>query len=146
MKLQKLVYFAHGWYLAIQDKALIEEPVEAWQYGPVIRSIYDEFKKYGRNYIQTKATYYDFSSKPFHKFDYKINENDKKDSKLLDDIWDIYGALDAYELSRITHYENSPWTIIVTENRDKFNQIYWSTIIPNDMIKAYFREIMNENK
>lgn len=29
MKIQKLVYFAHGWSLAIANKALLNEAVEA---------------------------------------------------------------------------------------------------------------------
>lgn len=40
MKLQKLVYFAHGWCLAHADKPLINEKVEAWQYRPVVSSLY----------------------------------------------------------------------------------------------------------
>ncbi|MFQ5632018.1 MAG: Panacea domain-containing protein, partial [bacterium] len=34
MKLQKLVYFAHGYYLAITGQPLIEEEIQAWRYGP----------------------------------------------------------------------------------------------------------------
>jgi uncharacterized phage-associated protein len=40
MKLLKLVYIAHGWYLAFADKPLISEKVEAWDYGPVRASAY----------------------------------------------------------------------------------------------------------
>ena len=47
MKLQKLVYFAHGWNLAISNNPLIKEPIEAWDYGPVISTIYNEFKLFG---------------------------------------------------------------------------------------------------
>lgn len=36
MQIQKLVYIAHGWHLAITEKPLIHESVEAWTYGPVI--------------------------------------------------------------------------------------------------------------
>lgn len=39
MKLQKLVYFAPGWYLALFNKPLIDERVEAWKFGPVILSM-----------------------------------------------------------------------------------------------------------
>jgi uncharacterized phage-associated protein len=55
MKLQKLVYFAHGWCLALADKPLINEKIEAWQYGPVVSSLYREFKKYGNEGITSPA-------------------------------------------------------------------------------------------
>jgi uncharacterized phage-associated protein len=38
MKIQKLVYLAHGWHLALHGPALIKQQVEAWPYGPVIRT------------------------------------------------------------------------------------------------------------
>ena len=54
MKLQKLIYFAHGWHLALTSKPLINEHPEAWAYGPVIPSIYHRFKKYGRDAVQNR--------------------------------------------------------------------------------------------
>jgi len=51
MKLQKLVYFAHGWRLALYNSPLIDEAIQAWQYGPVIPGIYHEFKHYGNRDI-----------------------------------------------------------------------------------------------
>lgn len=33
MQIQKLVYFAHGWYLALTGEPLVEEHPEAWAYG-----------------------------------------------------------------------------------------------------------------
>ena len=56
MKIIKLVYIAHGWYLALTDKPLIKDYVEAWTYGPVIPDLYHEFKKYGNRPIQEYAT------------------------------------------------------------------------------------------
>src|SRR4051812_39910789 len=55
LKLQKLVYFAHGWYLALAGKPLIEERVQAWQFGPVIPTLYREFKRYGNSPIASPA-------------------------------------------------------------------------------------------
>lgn len=49
MQVQKLVYFAHGWYLAFTDNALIDENVEAWTYGPVIPSVYEALQQYRAN-------------------------------------------------------------------------------------------------
>ena len=52
MKLQKLVYLAHGWHLALCDGAtLINEQIEAWDHGPVIRALYAAFASYGRHII-----------------------------------------------------------------------------------------------
>lgn len=59
MKLQKLIYFAHGWHLAIYGEPLIDESVEAWAWGPVISSIYHDFKKYGRDPITSPAVVVD---------------------------------------------------------------------------------------
>jgi uncharacterized phage-associated protein len=56
MKIQKLVYFSHGWHLSINNgRALIDEAVQAWTYGPVIPSLYHEFKKYGNGPITSPA-------------------------------------------------------------------------------------------
>ena len=51
IKLQKLIYFAHGFYLAIREKPLVKEKIEAWQFGPVITSVYHKFKDWGSNPI-----------------------------------------------------------------------------------------------
>src|SRR5256885_15287234 len=56
MKLQKLIYFAHGWYWAIKNEPLIDESVEAWKYGPVIPSVYHAFKHYGTDSIKSLKT------------------------------------------------------------------------------------------
>ena len=46
MQLQKLVYIAHAWALAL-DQGLIYEPVEAWLWGPVIPSLFHNLGRYG---------------------------------------------------------------------------------------------------
>ncbi len=51
MHIQKLIYFAHGWNLALTGEPLIRERVEAWDYGPVIRALYGELKVFGSGAI-----------------------------------------------------------------------------------------------
>jgi hypothetical protein len=51
MQIQKLVYFAHGWNLAITGEPLIWERVEPWDYGPVVRNLYRNLREFGSGAI-----------------------------------------------------------------------------------------------
>jgi len=56
LKLQKLLYYAQAWYLVKNNgEKLFDDEIEAWQYGPVIRSVYDAYKCFGRNPINDEA-------------------------------------------------------------------------------------------
>lgn len=46
LKLNKLVYFMHGVYLAREDTPLIRNRFECWQRGPVISSLYHRLKRF----------------------------------------------------------------------------------------------------
>ena len=56
MQVIKLVYIAHGWHLAIYDVPLVDDYVQAWQYGPVIPPLYYAFKRFGSGPITTIPT------------------------------------------------------------------------------------------
>lgn len=121
LKMQKLIYFAHGWNLAIHGRPLVSEFVGAWPYGPVIRSIYEEYKKYGRNAIPVGA-------------ECRIDEGIQGDTQtvtLLNKVWEVYRHFTAYQLSDMTHAEGTPWQKANASN---------SSIIPHDEIKAHFIE------
>lgn len=53
LKLQKILYLAQLTYVAInKDLPLIEESFEAWDYGPVLPSLYDRVKRFGKEPIR----------------------------------------------------------------------------------------------
>ena len=80
MRVLKLAYMAHGWSLAIIDKPLINEYVQAWRYGPVIPSIYYSFRPQG---------IYDLKPTQF------IHESEIDDDtkELIPAVYDLYSHL-----------------------------------------------------
>ena len=135
MKLQKLVYFAHGCCLALLDRPLLNEPIEAWRYGPVINSLYQEFKKFGNSHLTKKAQIADEDGKLI---DFP-SPTDQNIVALLDKILESYGRYTAFQLSNATHYDGTPWDI--TWN-SKLSDIDYSSsgnrIINNSKIKFHF--------
>ncbi|MEK6748472.1 MAG: type II toxin-antitoxin system antitoxin SocA domain-containing protein [Pseudomonadota bacterium] len=138
MKMQKLVYFAHGWYLAIKNEPLIDEQVEAWQFGPVIPSLYQEFKSYGKSEITAYAT--EFTGLSLATLSLETpripDTQDLKD--FLNKIWEVYGGLTAIQLSNLTHQCDTPWRKTWGENG-----VPKGTDINSDEIRAYFRSQAN---
>lgn len=51
LSMQKLVYFAYGWMMIHTRRKLFYDRIEAWQYGPVIPSLYHSLKQFGRKKI-----------------------------------------------------------------------------------------------
>lgn len=132
MKLQKLVYITHGWYLAITGQPLITDDIEAWQYGPVIPSLYSEFRNCGRSVITDYATDVQVSEGDLS-FTFtppKVNENDNQTIDLANKIWTIYGSYSGPQLSNLTHMTDTPW--------DKVYKVSPRATIANDLIKDHF--------
>ena len=103
MQLIKLAYIADGWSLALLGKPLANEPAEAWQYGPVFRSIYNAFSGIGARPIANRA-YLRGTELP-----YAENFSDQEDS-LIRMVVSSYGKLTAYALSNLTHQAGTPWS------------------------------------
>ncbi len=126
MKLQKLIYFAHGWYLAINNSNLIDEPIQAWEYGPAISSVYHEFKVYGNTEIDKLARHNEYIP--------QINEKDQAKKEFLDVIWDTYRGYGGVLLSNITHIEGTPWDIAKKKG---------DSYIDNEVIKKHFTKMLS---
>lgn len=103
MKLQKILYFVASEYQKETGKPLFTENFETWQYGPVLRSVYNEFRSFSRNFITRFAK--DAESRTL-----MINEEaDPRLQGVLDRVWAVTKGRTAVDLSRITHLEDSAW-------------------------------------
>lgn len=130
MKLQKLVYFAHGWHLAVRGEPLLDERVEAWPYGPVIPSIYHEVKRHG-------AAPIDFPIFQYARRGRQAPEvTDPEVRELLQRVWEVYGRYSAVELSRMAHDPDGPWHR--TWEGEAQRGAIKGVDIPDDEIRDYF--------
>ena len=109
LKLQKLVYCMHGWSLAVRGEALVGELFEAWPYGPVLSSLYQEFKGAGRRYIDWYAVDVDPISGEDKAL--MVGRGDEEFYGLFDVVWDRYKDLSGLKLSSLTHAEGTPWSL-----------------------------------
>jgi|688.fasta_scaffold138291_2 uncharacterized phage-associated protein len=132
LKLIKLVYIAHGWALALTEHQLFDEQIEAWQHGPVIPSLYHEFKNYGSRPIKEPAVEFDFTTGEMVKP--KIPEN-AEIVTILDKVWDVYHTCSAVQLRGLTHQANTPWS-------ECYQKGMKHLVIDNDKIKSHYQELL----
>lgn len=129
LKLQKLVYFAHGWCLAIKKEPLIQESIEAWRHGPVISNLYYEFREFGSEPITRLAKLSKRSD---------IYLNDGFTPLLLMKVWDEYKEYTAFELSAMTHLPETPWKLARKDiSPKKFNVTISDELIKEDFLKSF---------
>lgn len=122
LKVIKLTYIAHGWMLALCDRPLISEDVEAWQYGPVIPELYRDLKQFGRDHITTLNDAYHV-------------ELDEQESSIVEQVCEIYGKYTASQLVGMTHAKGTPWSDIWRAGKG------FRVIISNESIKAYYKRL-----
>jgi uncharacterized phage-associated protein len=145
MQLQKLVYFAHGWYLALTEKPLVDEHPEAWPYGPVFPSLYHAFKEYGGGPIQGRALEYSLDVNPatgrrtiFRATTPSLDDDPVPESReysksVVKRVWDVYGSWTGLQLSQLSHLSDGPWEATRRANPDRKG-----SDIADDQIREYF--------
>jgi uncharacterized phage-associated protein len=133
MKLQKLVYYAHAWSLALYDKPLVSERLEAWEFGPVWPSLYHEFKRFGNSPIMRLAVEID---EDLNEINPRVRDDDETAKGLITKVWDLFGDLSAVQLSNMSHAENEPW-VQVPKKRP-------GLAIPDELTKRCFKSMLLE--
>jgi len=123
LDLHKLLYIANMLYIGANNHPLIREQFEAWDYGPVVPSLYQDFKKFG-------------SEKIWDYFDSKIElAEDQEEYQISSKVSEHFSKFKASELVSITHRRGGAWQKsyrpniknIKISNKDilnEYNQIY----------------------
>lgn len=133
VKLLKLVYLSYGWVRAVLDRRLFDEPIQACKLGPVVPSLYHEFKRFKSSPVTEFSIYMDenggFSEPHIPTSDQSV--------KVIQKAWDVYKPFTASALVNKTYEPDSPWA-------KYYDQPEKNVIIPDEEIKAYFAKKIRE--
>ena len=88
MKMHKMMYFSQRESLMNTNNPLFGDSFEAWKFGPVLRSVRNEYK---RNHM-------------FESVNETVNEEEKR---LVESVFERYDSFDAWDLSSLSHEEFS---------------------------------------
>ena len=124
MQVQKLVFLAQGYSLAILGRCMFENNIHAWQWGPVIPRLYKALQEYGSGDVTSNL-----------QADEPVPEK-SEEAEIIAGVWDAYGSYSGSQLSALTHKPGSPWE--AQWNRKRFG------VIPVDDIKAYYEDLVKE--
>jgi uncharacterized phage-associated protein len=120
LQLMKLAYMSNGWSLGLNGRALFNDAIEAWKYGPVIPTLYHQTKGFGSGPIKETLR-----QPTGEKLDAQAEE-------LLQSVMNTYGSLSGAALSNLTHREGSPWKKVW---RDGVSHLE----IPTEVIREHYQ-------
>ena len=113
MKLQKLLYYSWIKYYKKENNYLFKDKFSAWKLGPVIRDVYNEYRR--------------FAAMPIFFDDEKKFDIDPDVALFLNDIVKEYQDVSAFKLVSMTHEDGKPWKKIYVP--DKSMEIPFDLII-----------------
>lgn len=127
LKLQKLVYYAQAWSLALRGRPLFDDEIKAWQHGPVVPELWHRFRDYSYNAIDT--------AKELAKPDGRSEELSEDERAHIVEVFNAYGSMSAKQLEFMTH-QDDPWIEARRTARPDDN----SPLMSKDSITAFFSE------
>lgn len=131
LKLQKILYFIQAAFLVNRHEPCFYENIEAWDFGPVVPEVYQEFRMYGSNTIPYINSYIDLSNGIWEskRKEYSDNVFCSEDKAIINDMVDECSGYSAGQLVEITHNQD-PWMKSYVKG--------WNNIITEDSIYNFF--------
>lgn len=125
VKLNHLVILADWWHLHRNGGFLINERAEVWASGPVLPSIYHEYR----------------DQPPYSAIEHPSRRQPPLDEEtdvipFLEHIWNVYGKYTAQQLGRINTAPDSPWHQAQGRHGEAEHQQ-----ITREHVEAYFRTL-----
>jgi uncharacterized phage-associated protein len=123
LKLQKLLYYSQAWHLALQDRVLFNDAIEAWIHGPVVPSVFKRYRDYRWTVIDCAV----------------VPVPDANAVRHIESVLEQYGSYEATQLERLTHRE-SPW---ITARKGLPRDEPSHNVITTESMKDYYRQAVH---
>lgn len=122
LQLIKLTYIAHGWSFPMLGRGLINDRIEAWQYGPVVPSLYQTLKEW--------------RAAPVNRRIWANDQLTPQEEGIVQRVFESYGTYSGGQLSTMTHQVGTPWDRAWSRGRN--------SQITDEMIAEHYRKIHAE--
>lgn len=133
LTINKIVFFLHAWFLAKTGGPLVSAKIEAWDYGPVFRELYWEFKECGSEAIAIRAT----RRNPLTAAKEVCVENFReRDLHFIQQILLKYLNLSASKLVELSHAPGGPWDQVYNHGSESNPGMR----ISDEIIRKYFEQ------
>ncbi|MCX8519521.1 MAG: DUF4065 domain-containing protein [Methylophilaceae bacterium] len=129
MQVQKLVFLAQGYCLALFDKPIHYHNTHAWQFGPVIPRLYKALQQYGNGNVERQLDV---------KEEDDVISKDSREMKVVRAVFKAFGHYTAGQLSNLTHQPNTPWER--TWKKERFS------IIDNELMASFYKDLIKKFK
>ncbi|MGA0447936.1 MAG: Panacea domain-containing protein [Candidatus Phytoplasma pyri] len=123
MKINQLLYYIQGHYIAKHEEPLFNEPIEVWLCGPIIPHIYGKFLEFVNYSIPNDYVCFEATNNT-------LNPNTKN---IIYRVIDKYANISLYDLSVMTHNE-SPW-----KNAYNPRKQWKNNLITTRLLKDFFK-------
>ncbi|QND71278.1 Panacea domain-containing protein [Tardiphaga robiniae] len=110
LRINKLLYFIQVGALRQTPEGIIRNHFEAWQFGPVIRPVFDAFKGYKDAPIKAPAEYLDYASGRTIPVPHDDIREDHQ--KIIRREFLNYSRFTTGQLVSLSHETNGPWDLV----------------------------------
>lgn len=111
LKLQKLLYYIQAAMLVEKGKKCFDDPIIAWEFGPVVVSVYQAYREYGRGELPVQEMSREMIFDPVKmKIVFSKPRNvEIQHRKIINKVIESYAHVkNPFELVKKTHKED-PW-------------------------------------
>lgn len=133
LKIQKLLFFAQAESLVRYRRALVRQQFEAWEMGPVVKAVYDQFKAFKNQPISRPACAFDAEISAWVPVKFDLMGLGARE--VVQTTLTTFGRVSAFDLSNLTHLPGSPWDRVRNE---RLGQANIALQIPNKLILEAF--------